>query len=109
MDSLGITTGILAISNIGLSIAEKLQSTLNYPKIAAEVHLYTLILRETSEIALQNAEVPSSATTALKQCQERLEDLHQALSSRKSKLAKIQLAVSAFRRSALLLRDIIME
>jgi hypothetical protein len=109
MDVFGVTAGILSIANVGSSIAQKLQSTLNYPKIAAEVHLYTLILRETSEIVLQNAEVPASATTALRQCQERLEDLHHAVSARKSKLSSIQLAVLDFRRSAVLLRDIIME
>jgi hypothetical protein len=109
MEPLSITTGILSIVDAGLAIASELRSNLSYPKIAAEVELYSLILRETSDVVLQNAELPSSTTGSFKLCQQRLDDLRQAVSASTPQFASIELALSGFRRSVTLLQDIMMQ
>jgi len=109
MDPLGFTTHILSIVNTGLSIVSKLRSTLRASNVGAEVHLYTLLLREISDVVLQNAEVLPSAIACLQQCQERLDDLQRVVSASKPQFGSIQLAVSDFRSSVMLLRDIVME
>lgn len=109
MEPLGITTGILSIVEAGFSIASQLESSLSDAKLAVEVRLYSHILRETSDIILQNSGGPPSATTSLKLCQQRLDDLQQAVSASTPQIGSIDLALMGFGRSVITLRDIMLE
>ena len=113
MDPLSITASIISLASYALQVGETpqgLESDKAFVVTAvAEVDIYALISREVSDIALQSAEVPSSATKCMQLYHKHLEVLNNQASAKHPKADDIRSALSDFRSTVMLLRDIVME
>lgn len=112
MDPLSATTGIIGLVAVAQTVTRSLfnlKDILHSTKAAEEVHFYTLLLSELSDLVLKNAEVPPSALAAAKLCKERLTDLQHAVTAKKPDAKVIRAELSSFQASIMLLRQMVME
>jgi len=112
MDPLSITSGIIGLAAIAGKITRALldlKKVLQSTEAAEELHCYTLLLSELSDLVLKNAVAPPSAFAAAGLCQERLSVLQHAVSARKPDAKAIRAELSSLQASIMLLRQMVME
>jgi len=112
MDPLSLTSGIIGLVSSAQAVARtlfELKGVLKSTKAAEEVHVYTLLLSELSDLVLKNAQVPPSASAAARLCQVRLIDLQNAVSAKDPDAIIIRAELSTFQASIMLFRQMVME
>jgi hypothetical protein len=112
MDPIPMTVAIIGLVESAKILSRDLvalQEVLRPTKAATEIHVYTLLLEELSDIILKSAEVSPSVSAAARLCQERLVDVQNAVSAREPDAEGIQAALYRFHGSIMLLRDMVME
>ncbi|KAK5737112.1 hypothetical protein LTR17_006895 [Elasticomyces elasticus] len=114
MDPLSISSSIIGLLSLAIQTTQKLKIVTSQLKGApstasAEIEIYSLILREVSENVLHSTEVPPSAISCLQLCQNNLGDLGNVVSGKHVKAEDVHLVLANFRRSVLLLRDVVMD
>lgn len=112
MEAIGLTAALIGLVNSTKTLARDifaLAKDLQSDNAASEIHVYTLLLEELSDIILKGADVSPSAVAAAKLCQERLIGVQTSVSASKPDAGSIQAALFRFHGSVMLLRDMVME
>lgn len=110
-ETIGIASGIIGLAGLSSQVTKTLLKRRkdSLGASAAELEIHTLILKEISDIVLQNGDVPQSAISCMSLCQQNLTELAEAAHSEGLKSEKIWPVLRAFMKSTMLLRDIVME